>query len=1272
MSSTGSSSAGARYLQYLPQLVVRWPGLGGTSEPRHRTIDGTVVFADVSGFTALTERLAEAGKVGSEQITTLFNGAFTELLTVARLEGGDLISFGGDALLLLFDGDDHARRSLTAAHEMLSALDDYQRRHSPVPLAMSVGAASGPVTAIVAGSVQRELFLVGPTVDAMAELEGLADAGQIVASGATLDQVDSWCRGEPAGKGFLLADPPEPSDAEPPDARGDIDDGIRIGAIDPAAFVPPSLRDELGLGRAEGEHRRGAVAFLRAQGVSELLADSGPDVTARALSSLVDIAAARADDHDITVLSSDVDRGGTKLILTAGVPRAVPEPEERLLRTARRILDADIPLRLHVGVSAGDVFAGDLGAMFRRSYTVMGDTVNLGARLAGQAGVGELITLDPVLAASRTRFDVERRAPVVLKGKAEPVEPIAVGPIIGARGSIGGADVPLFGRDDELRVLTSALTDARHGRGTVIDLSGPIGIGKTRLRDELRVAGSIRSIFVDCEEYEAATPYHPIRILLRHLGDVAMSTGAEQAGDDLIRLLTDAAPDLLPWAPLVAIAFDAEVPPTAEVTALDPAFRSPKLAEAVVDLLVALMREPSLIGIDNAQWIDTASAELLDALARRVPDLPIVLVVARRDEAAPVWSDDGDDAVSRVVPAPLDDHCSRQLLMAVTGAQPPPPHVVDAVVTRAAGNPLFVIELAAVGAGDELPPTLDRLFAARIDGLQSRDRRFLRYASVLGEQFELDLMVEALSSVSAGIDDPEMFDRLADFLEVSPLGRVRFRQPLAREIAYAGLAFARRQEIHGLVADTIERRARHRAARHAGVLSAHFEAAGRFRQAWDHAVVGGRRAAASYAHREASVLFERALRVADQCEPTPSAAEIAPVAEAWGDAANLIGDFATAETAYLRAADGAAPSDLPRLARKRAHVREREGEYDAADELLAATLAEVETNPTASASPTDLVETLVAIAALRYRQGRPAEAADASHRAIRADPEQRFPAAIAHAHQLLAITDQDPSARERHGWRAVELYEQAGDRVGVGKALNNLGIEAYFDGRWHGAVELYRRSREASAQAGDVIITATLDNNLGEILSDQGRLDEAARLFEAAATTWRAARYRVGVALVESNLGRLAMRRGDTVAARPTIEQAFRSFSEMGAAALAAETEARLVELDVVDGETDAAERRARRLLGDLEGLPDADVTRSMLHRLLGLIRAQRGDVQTALHELRLAVDIADAAGVSYEAALARIALGELGDDSELERGHDQLVALDAQRAFRLRPPRAR
>jgi class 3 adenylate cyclase/tetratricopeptide (TPR) repeat protein len=1269
MPFTGSSAAGARYLQYLPRLVVRWEGLDASSEPRHRTIDGTVVFADVSGFTALTERLAAAGKVGAEQITGLFNGAFTELLTVARLEGGDLISFGGDALLLLFDGDDHARRALSAAHEMLGALDDYQRQHSPVPLAMSVGVASGEITAIVAGSLQRELFLVGPTVDTMAELEGLADAGQIVASGATLDQVDPWCRGEIVGTGHLLAEPPDPSDVD----LEDNETGSRtVDAIDPAAFVPPALREELNLSGAEGEHRRGAVAFLRAQGLSELLTSSGADAAAEALASLVDVAAARAEEHGVTLLSSDVDRGGAKLILTAGIPRAVPDPEERLLRTARRIIDEGIPLRLHVGVSTGDVFAGDLGATFRRSYTVMGDTVNLGARLAGQAGAGEMITLDPVLAASRTRFDVERRTPVTLKGKSEPVEPIAVGPIIGARGSIGGADLPLFGRDDELHVLTTALADARHGRGTVIDLSGPVGIGKTRLRDELRSAGSTRSIFVDCEEYEAATPYHPIRILLRHLADVAMSTGAEHAGIELVRMLSDAAPDLLPWAPLLAIPFDAEVSSTAEVTALDPTFRSAKLAETVVDLLAALVREPSLIGIDNAQWIDSASGELLDALARRVPELPIVLVVARRDESAPLWSDATDDAVARVVPTPLDEHCSRQLLMAVTGAQPPPPHVVDAVVARAAGNPLFVIELAAVGAGDELPPTLDRLFAARIDGLQSRDRRFLRYASVLGEQFELDLMVEAMSSVAAGIDDPEMFDRLADFLEVSPLGRVRFRQPLAREIAYAGLAFARRQEIHGLVADTIERRARHRAARHAGVLSAHFEAAGRFRQAWDYAVAGGRRAATSYAHREASVLFERALRVAEQCDPAPSAAEVAPVAEAWGDAANLIGDFATAELAYRRAADDATRSDLPRLTRKRAHVREREGEYDAAEELLAATLADVETDPAADGTPTDLIETLVAIAALRYRQGRPIEAAEASHRAIDADPEQRLPAAIAHAHQLLAITDQDASARERHGWRAVELYEQAGDRVGIGKALNNLGIEAYFDGRWHDAVELYRRSREASAQAGDVIITATLDNNLGEILSDQGRLDEAARLFEAAATTWRAARYRVGVALVESNLGRLAMRRGDTAAARPIIERAFRNFSDMGAAALVAETEARLVELDVVDGETDAAERRARRLLGDLEGLPDADVTRSMLHRLLGLIRAQRGDVQTALHELRLAVDIADAAGVSYEAALARIALGELGDDSELERGDDQLATLDAGRAFRIRSTPAR
>lgn len=1268
MAHPGGSASGARFLLYLPRLVATWDA---NTHGTHRTIDATVAFADVSGFTALSERLAQAGKVGAEQVTEIINGAFTELLNVARLEGGDLVSFGGDALLLMFSGPEHARRALTAADEMLAALDEYQRLRSPVPLAMSVGVASGPVTVVLAGTVQREVLLLGPTVDEMAGLEAAADAGEVLASPATFAAVEPHCRGMAKGEGYLLDEPPEPADGDDDDDDGfddgfDDDDSDReAGAPDGVlagieAFVPASLRDELQLTGAEGEHRRTVVAFVRAQGVSDLLRSDGPDAVAYALTSLVDAVASAAHEHGVTLLASDVDRGGAKLILTAGVPAAVPDAEERMLRTARRIVETRGPIRLHVGVASGDVFAGDLGAAFRRAFTVMGDTVNLAARLAGTADVGQVITNAAVLELSRTVFDTTELDPVTLKGKAEPVVPIAVGRVVGASGSLGRSDVPLVGRERELATLREVVADVAAGRSVVVDLSGPVGIGKSRLLSELRREPGLRVHVGECEQYEQGTPYHVVRVLIRHLLDLADLDDPDTSATRLTEFVEREVPDLRPWLPLVALVVEVPVPLTPEVQALDPAFRPAKIAEVVTRLLGVLVDGPAVIGFDNTQWMDGASRDLVGALVGAAEDRPWVVGISRRDDSEAVV---GGPHVLDVHPEALDPAAARALVIAASGDDPPPPHVIDEIVTRAAGNPLYVIELTASHRSGQLSASLERLLASRIDALNARDRRLLRYASVLGEQFELDLFVEALDSLAAGIDDPAALARLDEFLEVSALGRVRFRQALVRDVAYAGLAFGRRQEIHGLVAETIERRARHRAVRQAAVLSTHFEHAGRADKAWEYAVAGGARAAARYAHRDAVTLYERALRMADEL-PDLDPLQVAEAAEALGDAANLAGELTTADAAYVRAESAGSGARRSAIERKRGLLCEREGRYDDAIDFLERALEHAPADEPDQLA--DRVEAMVALAGVRYRQGRNVDAAAWCRDALAADPERREPAAAAHALQLLGLTDSDTEARVAHGTEALRIYEENGDHAGMAKVLNNLAIDVYYQGRWDEGADRYRRARDAAATAGDVVLTATIDNNLAEILSDQGRLDEAEALFGSALTIWRAARYRVGVAFATSNLGRLAARRGDLAAGAELLDRAYAEFTEMGATALATDTEVRRIEVAIAGGDVGAARERAERMLDDLGTGGDAEMSRITLLRLIGHACALDGDHARAAAQFRAAIDAGERVDARYEVALARLALGELGDADAAVAARADLAALGADAAVAL------
>ncbi|MGH3649558.1 MAG: tetratricopeptide repeat protein [Acidimicrobiia bacterium] len=1236
----GGYTASTRYLLYLPRLLVVAPESLRTE--RVAQLDGTVVFADVSGFTALSEELAKEGKVGAERITEIINEAFNELLTISRLEGGDLISFGGDAALLLFTGPEHARRAATAAFEMREALNEFAAAEAPGPLSISQGVASGQITAVMAGSYFRQLVLVGQVVDQMIDLESAAGSNEILLSSVVAGDLGLVANGHDRAPGVLLEEAPQPSDFEPSDDEFE-------NLIDLSAFIPGEIRDELLLSRAQGEHRPAVVGFIRAVGIGKLLEEGGADAARDGLDRLVDSVAEASTDHRVTFLSSDVSRDGVKLVLTAGVPRAIQDPEERMLRTLRRVIETPVPLELHVGVAAGHVFSGDLGAAFRRGYTVMGDTVNLAARLAGEAETGQILTTRRVFERCRTSFELKELPSVELKGKAVPLKPLEVGPILSTPTAKPILTGPLFGRSEELALLREALDALEGGRGRVIEIHGDVGIGKSRLLAELpELVPRHETTIFECEEYESATPYWAAGLLLRHLTDLKRVESASETGQQLKGLLNDRAPDLLPWLPLLAMPFGAIVDMTEEVEALGEEFRLPKLFEVVGDLLEPLMPEPRIIAFDNAQWMDPASSELLQAVILTHAAKPWVWVWAdRHDESAMSY----EVGATNLTLGPLPDEEARLLVQSMNPETPP--IRTDEIVSRAGGNPLFLSELATAPSEVGVPDSVERLFAARIDALGPLERRLLREASVLGQQFDLELLAESLGSETPGVDDPDVWEHLREFLHFGGTGRVRFVQPLVRDVAYEGLPFRRRRQLHNLVGETIERRARHRANRQAAVLSLHFFNAQRFDKAWEYASAGAERAAERYANREAVTLYQRALDAAEQ-DDSVSDDEKAFVAERLGDAAELAADYGRAREAYELAEKLDGEARIVELARKKALLHEKAGEYDDAIQLLETALSH------RTLTGDSRVRAMAAMAGVRYRQGDYKSSAKWSRRALELETDTGSPTE-AHARYLLSLNQThfgDPE-RVENAQVALQIYEGLGDWVGAGKVLNNLGIDAYYDGRWVEAIDLYSRSRKASEKAGDVHMMAMQDNNLAEIYSDQGHLDNAEELFRRTESIWRPARFEAGIALVTSNMGRLEVRRGQWEEGIHLLQEALRRFSEIGAEAYVAETRMRLVEAELY-GDADAALESLAQLVSDLGEAGAARTLGAGLFRLRGHALALLGDVDGAREAFESALETAANEDARYEVGLASRALGILGDETRGAEGKKVLEELGA------------
>ena len=681
---TSNGDRGQLLLPHVPRPAAEWAATGPGERP-WRVVDGTLVFADISGFTALSERLARQGPIGAEELTEVLGHCFAELLAVAYARGGSLVKFGGDALLLLFDGDGHAVRAVDAALGMRSTMRRVGRLSTSVGsvrLRMSLGVHTGPVHLFLVGASHRELLLAGPGPSSVVTMEGTAEAGEVVVSPATATRIDASLLAGPKGPGVLLR-----PRIEPVPLLEVFSHPERTATGDVSSQVPHALREHLLDGGGESEHRHAAIAFVHFDGTDGLLAERGPAWVATALDVLVRDVQEACERHGATFLASDLDHDGGKLILVGGVPRTLGDDDGRVLRAVREIVDralrrGDDGIPVRVGINRGPVFAGEVGPPYRRTFTVMGDAVNLAARLMAKAARGEVLASASVLERSRTAFSVTELAPFFVKGKSRPVRAYAVGATQGATEARRASRLAFAGREEELGTLLEAWRSAEAGRGRAVVVTGDVGVGKTRLLDELRQclgAGDVRT--VQCEQYEDRTPYFAFRVLLRTL--LGLPAGATVS--TLTEAVTGVAADLEPWVPLIGDVVNITCADSPNTASLEPQFRGLRTRDVVERLLDALVTEPTVLAFDDAQWLDQASAVLLERLVASVGGRPWLVCATRRrgvDDPLAAFDGAGEGGRSGDVVLirldPLPEATCRALVRGVRREAPLPPHRLDA------------------------------------------------------------------------------------------------------------------------------------------------------------------------------------------------------------------------------------------------------------------------------------------------------------------------------------------------------------------------------------------------------------------------------------------------------------------------------------------------------------------------------------------------------------------------------------------------------------------
>ena len=843
------------------------------------------------------ERLAEQGPTGMEELSKIISEYFGCLVEVIVEHGGDIVKFAGDALLAIWPVssgeslDITTHRAAQCALAVQTAMRAFASR-ATTQLELKVALGAGPLNCMHVGGVfgRWELLIAGDPFLQAGRAGDQAKPGDVVVSQEAMRILNDLGEGEPCEDGsfYLTA------------LRREIDCvELEIPALTPSQsemlfpYLPAAIRTRLDTANAGwiAELRRITILFVNLPGITHQTPIEDVQRMMRDLQSTL-------YKYEGSVNKLSVDDKGITFVAVLGLPPLAHEDDPlRGLQAAQglRTYLKKLGLNTAIGVTTGRAYCGSVGSPRRCEYTIMGDVVNMAARLM-QAAPDSILCDQATYDAVSNAIKFETLAPIKVKGKAEPVQVYRPADQPAPTTDRTRTSNIFIGRRAELAMLATQVNGlAKGGSGAVVIIEGDAGTGKSRLVEEVQNKAEeacLEYAVGAADSIERSTPYRAWRGVFSRLLSLDRVRDPQARRDHINELLAPV-PALHRLAPLLNGILPLDLPEDGITAQMHGEVRADNMHELLLGILrIVAADAPLVVVIEDAHWKDSASWAFTRLAVRTLKKL--LLVIATRPIPSPLPPEYAQIvAMPGTVKITLDMLLPEDAAALVShrlGVRELSEEVTNLIHEKAGGNPFFTEELAydlrdaghlviengrcSLAPGSNalsisLPDTVEGVVSERIDRLTPDQQLSLKVASVIGRSFMERVLqnVHPLEEAKTKIDEHLNALRVVDLMSVGDQSNEKeyiFKHIITQQVAYNALLFSQRRDLHRSVAAWHEREYANDLAPYFPSLAHHYSLAEDETKAVDYLERAGTRALDSFANEEAISFFTQALALAEK------------------------------------------------------------------------------------------------------------------------------------------------------------------------------------------------------------------------------------------------------------------------------------------------------------------------------------------------------------------------------------------------------------------------